>query len=161
MSANKYDPHLLVIPEDDANRQIMTGFNTHLDVNSRQIQIEPVAGGWLKALETFQSDHVQGMGKLEKRHVLILIDFDQHPERLEKAKEYIPENLRERVFVLGCLSEPERVRAVTGMTKEHLGVALADACVSGQGDVWHNEMLLHNEAELERMKRTNCPHLRS
>lgn len=157
--SNKYEHHLLVIPEDEANRQILTGFNTHLDVNSRRIQIEPVAGGWKKALETFKNDHVIGMGKYKKRHVLIVIDFDGHPERLEMAKDYIPENLRERVFVLGCLSEPERIREVTGMTKEQLGEALAEGCVSGQGDVWSNEILAHNETELERMKRTICSRL--
>jgi hypothetical protein len=159
--SNKYEPHLLVIPEDEANRQILTGFNTHLDVNSRRIQVEPVAGGWKKALEKFKSDHITGMNRYDRRHVLIVIDFDRHPERLEMARDYIPENLRERVFVLGCLSEPERIREVTGMTKEQLGEALAEACVCGQGDVWNSEMLLHNETELERMKRTICPHLRS
>ncbi len=161
MSANKYDPHLLVIPEDDANRQIMTGFNNHLDVNSRQIQIEPVAGGWLKALETFKSDHVRGMETLDKRHVLILIDFDGHPDRLERAREYIPENLGARVFVLGCLSEPEKVRSATGMSKEELGEALAEACLSGQSGVWNNAILAHNQEELEKMKNTICRHLRS
>lgn len=161
MSANKYDHHLLVIPEDDANRQIMTGFNTHRNVNSRQIQVEPVADGWLKAFETFQSDHVRKMGELDKRHVLILIDFDNHPERLEKAKEYIPETLRDRVFVLGCLSEPEEIRSATGMSKEELGEALADACLSGLGDVWKNPILAHNQVELERMKNTICRHLRT
>ena len=161
MSANKYDHHLLVIPEDEANRQIMTGFNTHLDVNSRRIQLEPVAGGWLKALETFKSDHVGGMCALDKRHVLILIDFDDHPERIEKAKEYIPDNLTDRVFVLGCLSEPEGLSSATGMSKEKLGEELAEACLSGQGDVWRNAILAHNQNELERMKKTVCRHLRS
>lgn len=159
--SNKYEPHLLVIPEDEANRQILTGFNTHLDVNSRRIKVEPVAGGWVKALEKFKGDHISEMGKYENRHILILMDFDGQPERLEKAKAYIPENLRERVFVLGCLSEPERIRSATGMTKERFGEALAEACVNGRGEIWSNELLAHNGAELERMKRSICPHLRS
>ena len=161
MSANKYDFHLLVIPEDDANRQIMTGFNTHLNINAHQIQVEPVAGGWLKALETFKSDHTRKMDDLDKRHVLILIDFDNHLERREMAKEYIPENLRDRVFVLGCLSEPEMIRSATGLSKEGLGEALAEACLHGHGDVWENSILAHNQKELARMQNTICHHLRS
>jgi hypothetical protein len=159
--SNKYDHHLLIIPEDEANRQIMTGFNTHLDVNSRRIQVEPVAGGWKKALEVFKSDHVAAMVKYDKRHVLILIDLDEHIERLEEAKNYIPENLRERVFVMGCLDEPERVRAAIGTSKEELGESLAEACLRGHGEVWQNEILAHNQEELGRMKSTICRHLRS
>ncbi len=159
MSANKFDPHLLVIPEDDANRQIMTGFKNHLKVNSSRIQVERVAGGWIKALETFASDHIAGMNKYNKRHILIMIDFDGHIERFQSAQRYIPANLRDRVFVLGCLSEPENVRSVTGMTKEELGEALAEACIGGEGDWWCSEILAHNEAELERMKLKICPHL--
>jgi hypothetical protein len=159
--SDKYNHHLLVIPEDDANRQIMTGFNTHLDVDSRKVKIEPVAGGWKKALELFASDYVAGMVKYEKRHVLILIDLDGHIDRLEEAKKYIPDNLRERVFVMGCLDEPERMREATGMSKEKLGEALAGACLSRQGEVWNNEMLVHNQKELERMNSTICRHLRS
>jgi len=29
MSINKYEPHLLVLPEDDANRKIANGFILH------------------------------------------------------------------------------------------------------------------------------------
>lgn len=159
--SNKYDYHLLIIPEDEANRQIMTGFNTHLDVNSRRIQVEPVAGGWKKALEVFKSDYVAAMVRYDKRHVLILIDLDEHIERLEEAKKYIPKNLRERVFVMGCLDEPERVRSAIGKSKEELGELLAEACFRGHGEVWQNAMLAHNQEELERMKSTICRHLRS
>ena len=161
MSANNYDFHLLVIPEDDANRQIMIGFNNHLEINSRRIHVENVAGGWLKAFETFQSDHVAPMCKLDKRHVLILIDFDHHLERLEIAKGYIPEKMRDRVFVLGCLSEPERLRAATGLSKEKLGEALADCCMNDQGVLWQNALLAHNQDELNRMKSSICSHLRA
>lgn len=159
--SNKYDHHLLVIPEDEANRQIMTGFNTHLDVNSRRVQVEPVAGGWKKALELFARDYVSGMVKYDKRHVLILIDLDENIERLQEAKSFVPADLRGRVFIMGCLDEPERMREATGMSKEGLGEALADACLSGHGDVWSNSMLAHNQEELERMNKTICRHLRS
>jgi hypothetical protein len=41
MGLNKYKPHLLVLPEDDPNRQIANGFvhNPAVDLNERAIQI--------------------------------------------------------------------------------------------------------------------------
>ena len=38
MKVNKEQPHLLVLPEDDANRQIVNGFINHLNVNKSAIQ---------------------------------------------------------------------------------------------------------------------------
>lgn len=159
--SNKYLPHLLVIPEDDANRQIITGFMNHNDIDHRRIHVEPVAGGWKKALEVFKDAHVTPMGSFDKRHVLILIDFDNHPERLNKAAEYIPGPLRDRVFVLGCLDEPETIRKATGLTKEQLGEALAGDCMDGSGGLWQNPILAHNQAELARMKQAICSDLRA
>ncbi len=157
--SNKYVPHLLVIPEDEANRQIMTGFVSHLEVDNRRITVEPVACGWIKALEQFRINHLMGMAKYENRHVMILIDFDGRENRLEKAKEYIPENMRSRVYVMGCLSEPEKIRAATRMSKSQLGEAIAEACLRGNEDLWKTDILAHNRAELERMKSSICPHI--
>jgi 5S rRNA maturation endonuclease (ribonuclease M5) len=157
--SNKYVPHLLVIPEDEANRQIITGFASHSEVDNRRIHVEPVACGWIRALEHFQSNHLRGMKKYENRHVMILIDFDDREDRLEKAKEYIPENMRSRVYVMGCLSEPERIRAATRMSKSQFGEAIAEACLSGNEDLWQKDILAHNRAELERMKSSICPHI--
>jgi hypothetical protein len=161
MSANKNKPHLLVIPEDDANRQIITGFVNHMAIDSRRIQVEPVAGGWLEALKAFESDHAKPMETYHHRHVLILIDFDNHPERLAKAAEYIPGPLRDRVFVLGCLDEPEAIREATGLTKEQLGESLAADCMDGSGSLWQNPILAHNQGELARMKQAICSDLRA
>ncbi len=159
MSANKYQPHLLVIPEDDANRDIVTGFRGHLSVESHQIQVENVAGGWTDARDVFVKEHVSGMRKYDKRHVLILIDFDEQEDRFDQVWSKIPEDLRGRVFIMGCQDEPERVRASTGLTKEKLGEALAEACSNGTDDVWGHEILAHNLPELQRMRTTICPHL--
>lgn len=57
MRLNKYRPHLLVLPEDDANRQIANGFILHPNVNSRAIQVLPPSGGWRKVLEDFRNVH--------------------------------------------------------------------------------------------------------
>lgn len=50
---NKYKPHVLVLPEDDANRQIANGFLLNSNLNRNAIQILPIAGGWLKVVDTF------------------------------------------------------------------------------------------------------------
>jgi hypothetical protein len=48
MSVNRYKQHVLILPEDDANRQIANGFL--LDVNARQVQVQNVGGGWSAVL---------------------------------------------------------------------------------------------------------------
>lgn len=47
---NKHLPHLLVLPEDDEDRELANGFALHTAVDPRKIQVLPTAGGWLKAL---------------------------------------------------------------------------------------------------------------
>jgi hypothetical protein len=84
VSANKNRPHVLVLPEDDANRQLANGFRPELDWNrQRQIQIDPVAGGWRAVLERFISDHIPAMGKYANRLMILLIDFDRDDNRLD------------------------------------------------------------------------------
>lgn len=46
---NRFKPHLLVLPEDDANRQIAVGFLLEPALRLRSIQILPPARGWLAA----------------------------------------------------------------------------------------------------------------
>jgi hypothetical protein len=45
MSINKHRAHILVLPEDDANRQIANGFVLDPNLNDRAIQILPPSGG--------------------------------------------------------------------------------------------------------------------
>ena len=53
MSGNKYRPHICVLPEDDANRQIANGFLTNFNVAMKSINILPIANGWRRVLEDF------------------------------------------------------------------------------------------------------------
>ena len=39
MSVNKERPHVYVLPEDDANRQLAKGFQLQVDQNERQMQV--------------------------------------------------------------------------------------------------------------------------
>jgi len=156
MSVNKERPHLLVIPEDDANRQLIEGFRNHPSVDPRKIHVENVAGGWFKALEKFRDSHVILMRRYEMRHVLIMIDFDEVENRLAKAKEYLPDEVKNRVFILGSFSDPEKLASSLKMSKEDVGFALAEACVSVSSELWQSQLLDHNQVELARMKASIC-----
>jgi len=58
---NKYLPHLFVLPEDDANRQIANGFILSLNLDTRKIQVLNEAGGWKKVLHNFNNTHAPNM----------------------------------------------------------------------------------------------------
>src|SRR6266446_10607727 len=107
MSVNKYQPHVLVLPEDDANRQLANGFLLEQSLLTRKIQVLEEVGGWTLVLERFLSDHVVDMERYPGRFMVLLIDFDGREERMQHAKARIPAHLTKRVFILGAWSEPE------------------------------------------------------
>jgi hypothetical protein len=148
MSVNKRLPHVLVLPEDDANRQLANGF--YLELPSRQIQVLPVVGGWMKVLESFNSDHVSYMNKFPNRLMVLLIDFDDQEDRLEKAKACIPGHLIDRVFILGVRSESEDLKADLG-SYETIGGAMARDCREKTCTTWGHPLLRHNAGEIERL----------
>ncbi|MGK7943908.1 MAG: hypothetical protein AB4058_05515 [Microcystaceae cyanobacterium] len=82
MSINSRQPHLLILPEDDANHQIATGFRNNLNVDSRVIQVLGNAGGWEKVIKTFEKTHIAKMQKFRERRMILLIDFDKREDRL-------------------------------------------------------------------------------
>jgi hypothetical protein len=157
--SNIYLPHLLVIPEDDANREILLGFLNHRLVDSRRIQLADVAGGWGKAITNFLEDHVPPMRKFTARHVLILIDLDGRSNRLADERTKIPDDLQDRVFLMGCQSTPEKLSGALKMSREKIGEALAEGCAGNDEAIWNSPMLAHNVPELERMRRTICGQL--
>lgn len=152
MSVNKYEPHLLVLPEDDHNRQIVDGFVLDLNCNLRAIQILPVAKGWPKVVGKFNSDYAPEMRKLTKRRIVLLMDFDGKPEnRKSFAEREIPEDIRNRVFVLGVCLEPKDLKNATRKNYEEIGAALAKDCAENKQDFWMHDLLKHNEPELHRL----------
>jgi hypothetical protein len=149
VSANKHLPHVLVLPEDDANRQLANGFRLELDSNrQRQVQIDPVAGGWLAVLELFVLVHIPGMARYANRCIVLLIDFDRKDDRLAYSKSKIPDHLRGRVFILGVWSEPQDLQAPL----EEIGSAMARDCRDETDATWSHELLQHNTNELARLR---------
>lgn len=153
MSVNREKPHVFVLPEDDANRQLATGFLLAVDWNrQRQMRVLEPAGGWKHVLDLFKSDHVPEMDRYPERRMVLLIDFDNNEGRLQNAKDAIPEHLVDRVFVLGALSEPEALKAALGFSCETIGSKMAKDCREGTDTTWRHDLLRHNANELDRLR---------
>jgi len=160
MCTNKYKPHILVLPEDDANRQIANGFVLDPNLNERAIQILPAAGGWKKVVQAFRTVHANQMNQYPERRIVLIIDFDDMlNDRLSDVQSEIPEKLHDRVFVLGVLSEPEKLRAVLNKGYEDIGKSLSHDCSDNIRTVWCHRLLKHNESELDRMTSSVKPFL--
>ncbi len=148
---NREKEHILVLPEDRANEEIANGFIQVPSVNDTSIKIERPAGGWQKVLKSFEEEHIAVMRQYPKTKVVLLIDFDQKEERLAYVKQHIPTDLKDKVFVLGVLSEPERLRSDIKKNFEEIGETLANDCPDDTNELWGHELLKHNKTELARM----------
>jgi hypothetical protein len=150
---NRDQPHVLVLPEDDANRQLANGFLKEVDFTRyRQMQVLPVAGGWMRVLERFRSDHVGKMVSNPNRFMVLLIDFDGRPERLGEAKAEIPTELCDRVFILGARDQPEALKRELKQSCEDVGLRLAQDCRDDTYATWGHQLLQHNATELDRLR---------
>lgn len=145
---NKYQPHVFVLPEDDANRKLANGFLLGPSLLSQRIKVLEVAGGWTQVLEQFRSKEIRKMERYVNRFMVLLIDFDGQEDRLIQAKAVIPTHLANRVFVLGVWTEPEDLKH----RLEEIGTALAKDCCDGTSQAWDHELLKHNAAEVARLR---------
>lgn len=154
MSIKKYTEYLVVLPEDDANRQIAIGFfkDSNL-IKENAFTIRGNAKGWKKALDKFNTTYVPKMKRQEYSElmVVLLIDFDRDENRLSYVKNQIPEELKDRVFVLGVFSEPENLRSEIKRSFENIGETLAKDCADDTNELWGHDLLKHNKTELDRM----------
>lgn len=160
MSVNVYQQHVLVLPEDDANRQIVNGFLLDPSLNERAIQVLPIAGGWAKVRDDLVASHVPQLRKYPKRHLVLLIDFDgQVDDRMQLFQQVCPADVRDRVYLLGTQDEPEPLRKDCGVSLEKIGEQLGQACAAGESGLWAHTMLAHNQSELERLVQRVKPFL--
>jgi len=91
------------------------------------------------------------MRQVPNRMIVLLMDFDRKEDRFTDVGKEIPEDVKDRVFVLGVLSEPEELKKDTGKSFEDIGKALAKDCFDNTNELWKHDLLKHNETELERM----------
>jgi hypothetical protein len=157
MSVNRYQPHVFVLPEDDANRQLANGFLLYPSLSIRNIQVLTEVGGWTRLLDRFKSDHVSEMQLYPDRFMVLLIDFDDSNDRLRDAQAAIPRDLSERVFILGVRSEPEALRKAKLGSFENIGLKMAQDCHEGTDAIWGHKLLRHNGNELVRLRRCVRP----
>jgi hypothetical protein len=157
--SNKYLEHLQVLVEDDANRQLINGLSQHHSLQLRRLQVLPPAGGWTFVLDTLTDPAtIRKITELGKRHLLLLIDFDdQFADRWalyeERKAAMIPE-VSNRIYLLGCLHEPEKLKGAFnhGKSFEQLGRELSDDCAPPPAqNLWRHAHLLHNATELNRL----------
>lgn len=155
MSVSKYLPHILVLPEDKANSDTMNGFLLHPQLKARSIQVLPYVGGWKVVLDKFIKNFAPEMQQYPHRWFVLLIDFDGAKDRLDYVKQEISMQLssevKDRVFVLGVLSNPEELRNDLGKSLESIGESLAANCSDNTDELWKHLLLNHNKTELERM----------
>lgn len=91
------------------------------------------------------------MRQYQTRRFLLLIDFDQDQHRLNHIQDKIPEDVADRVFILGIFSNPEILKRILGMSFESMGEELAENCAKNSDQLWQHDLLKHNQAEVERM----------
>ena len=160
MSVNKEAPHVYVLPEDDANRQLANGFTNAISLDLQRIQVLPPAGGWTDVLERFEDEYISSLEKYRHKHMIMLIDFDGDSSRLDDVRAVIPVHLRPRVFALGVSNEPERLKAALHRSLEDIGLTLGDECREDDVETtWNHPLLAHNHAELERLREVVRPFL--
>ncbi|MFM7382383.1 MAG: hypothetical protein ACKO1W_04925, partial [Microcystaceae cyanobacterium] len=90
---------------------------------------------------------------------VLLIDLDKRKSRLTDVQEDIPDDLKERVFVIGTRYKPEVLKSFTRMSFEKIGETLAQDCADNTNHLWGHEELKHNTNELERMRKSIKPFL--
>lgn len=154
MSCNKYEDHILIFPEDEANSKIALGFVLCSYVRDQRVQILPYAKGWKKVVEKFKSYHISQLKKYNSRRLLLLIDFDNDLSRLSKIKSEVPNDLKDRVFILGAKTEPEKLKQSINQINsfESIGNKLADECVDLESHgLWEHELLIINKSERTRL----------
>jgi hypothetical protein len=157
---NKYVPHVYVIPEDDADRQIADGFVLHPRVKETRIQVVPPAGGWPRVLTTFRDEYIPKLRDYPNAHVVLLIDFDdQVVKRNADFDREIPADFTSRVFVIGLKDTPETLKKEVKKSFEEIGKSLADDCDAGSMGLWAHEQLSPNEAVRMRLIETVMPFL--
>ncbi|SRR5579871_3887704 len=152
MSINKDRPHVLILPEDERNRQLADGFYIELQ-SPRQFRVLGAEKGWPGVKQAFAAVHARLMETYPDRYMILLADGDGDPALLRRRlEEVIPEAVADRVFILGARGEAEDLKRAVPGRYEKIGELLAIECRTGTNQVWNNEQLRHNADELARMQ---------
>ncbi|HZF41291.1 MAG TPA: hypothetical protein VE715_20880 [Blastocatellia bacterium] len=153
MGVNRYLPYVFVLPEDEKNRQLANGFWLELDmVRQRQMQVLQVAGGWPNVVELFKVKHIDEMKRYLEQRMVLLIDFDDRENRFDTVLASVPNDLRDKVFILGAHGEPEGLQRAGLGFPETIGSKMAKDCREDTDEIWGHDLLRHNASELDRLR---------
>ena len=160
MSANKYDDHILILPEDEQDERIANGFVLHRAVNDACVRVLSHYRGWGHVVEDFEKNQLKDMLRFPKRRIILLIDFDENSGRREHIQQKIPDELKDRVFLVGSWNEPRDLKAALGgRPLEEIGRLLAEDCHRHTDTTWSHPLLEHNKGELTRLREQVRPFL--
>ena len=165
---NKYKPNLQILCEDRINQDIARGFilGFYNDFkNPASIEVcRELARGWCKAVNSLHEEWVQKLQDNENLFLLVLIDSDGKLNRILEIKSRLPKNLINRIFIIGCLNEPEELKkqAVSFIkadnpkekqSNEAVGKILFKHCKDKfTNNLWNSCELEHNFDEIIRLK---------
>jgi hypothetical protein len=154
MSRNRFRDHVIILPEDDADRQIANDFcsSHHLINANMNVQVVNEAGGWRRAQDLLEQTYVPYLQKFMRSRVVLVIDFDSRPARRIDVLRNIPKELQARVFVIRSLTNPEELKSSLNKTLEEIGIDIADQCARETTDsLWNTDLLSHNRDEINRL----------
>jgi len=149
-SVNPYKPHLMILPEDQANEEIANGFHLHHGIAYERIRVLPPARGWRKVVDDFHSEWADTLLAYPDRYFVLVVDLDRVATRVPEILRDIPPILADRVFVIGAFAEPEDLKGLGSF--ENIGRKLADDCFNSRSIVWDHPLLVHNKAEVRRLR---------
>jgi hypothetical protein len=162
MSPNRHQNHVIIIPEDDADRQIANGFcsSYQLGTRSRRVQVVNETGGWHNAVATLHRTYLPHLREFNQARVVLVIDFDSNASRGAEVLEGVPEEFRDRVFVIGSLTDPQDLARSFKKSLEEIGRDIADQCAEGTTQsLWDHDLLEHNQTEVVRLSNLVRPFL--
>jgi hypothetical protein len=146
---NKYRPHLLVLCEDQATHDIATGFN---DKVTGAMEVRKPLRGWPHVLQEFQDVYIPWLRQHPHCHIALFIDFDNvYETRIQQFQGAIPQDITDRVFILGACDEAETVKNASGLSLSKIGMKLADECVENTSQLWVHAQVQHNATERQRL----------
>ncbi|BAZ86116.1 hypothetical protein [Dolichospermum compactum] len=96
-------------------------------------------------MDEFKDVYIQKLRQNSQKHILLIIDRDAYQNRLSYVRSDIPEDIRNRVFILVFNPKPESLKRDIQKSFEAIGKALAKDCSE------NNHVLIDNKPELERM----------
>jgi hypothetical protein len=126
------------------------GFVMGVEFNDRQVQVMPVAGGWPSVRDDLHSEYIRTLREFDGAHVVLLVDFDAIETRVPDMLRDVPEELLDRVVVIGAKTDPEELRRSLRLSFEEIGLRLAEECRDGVVELWGHELLINNAAEIDR-----------